>query len=47
MKFETLQNLTLPKISFGCWTIGGQSSPDLSKDERFSDENRALLNGLA
>ena len=34
MKTETLHNLTLPKIGFGCWTIGGQASPDPSQDER-------------
>ncbi|MEP6896076.1 MAG: hypothetical protein ABI986_10755 [Chloroflexota bacterium] len=26
MKFETIHNLTLPKIGFGTWKIGGNSS---------------------
>ncbi len=34
MKTETLHNLTLPKIGFGCWTIGGQSSPNPAEDGR-------------
>ncbi|HUH99317.1 MAG TPA: aldo/keto reductase [Anaerolineales bacterium] len=28
MKYEILPNLTLPKIGFGTWKIGGESSPD-------------------
>jgi hypothetical protein len=28
MRFETIPNLTLPKIGFGTWKIGGGSSPD-------------------
>lgn len=32
MKFETIPNLTLPKIGFGTWKIGGGSSADLSTD---------------
>ena len=30
MKYETLPNLTLPKIGFGTWKIGGSSSPNHS-----------------
>ncbi|WKZ41838.1 MAG: aldo/keto reductase [Anaerolineales bacterium] len=32
MKYEISQNLTLPKIGFGTWNIGGGSSADSSKD---------------
>lgn len=32
MKYETLSNVTLPKIGFGTWKIGGRSSPDYSVD---------------
>jgi diketogulonate reductase-like aldo/keto reductase len=32
MRFETIPNLTLPKIGFGTWKIGGGSSPDPSAD---------------
>jgi diketogulonate reductase-like aldo/keto reductase len=32
MKYETIHNLTLPTIGFGTWTIGGESSADLTAD---------------
>lgn len=32
MKFETVHNITLPKIGFGAWSIGGGSYPDPSLD---------------
>jgi diketogulonate reductase-like aldo/keto reductase len=32
MKYESLQNLTLPKIGFGTWKIGGGSSADPATD---------------
>jgi diketogulonate reductase-like aldo/keto reductase len=32
MKFETIHGLTLPKIGFGTWTIGGETSPDPTVD---------------
>ena len=32
MKFETIRSLTLPKIGFGAWNIGGGSYPDPSLD---------------
>lgn len=32
MKTETIPNLTLPKIGFGTWKIGGGSNPDPSTD---------------
>ncbi len=32
MKYETIHNLTLPKIGFGTWTIGGKTSPNPTID---------------
>jgi len=32
MKYETIHNLTLPKIGFGTWSIGGESDADPSLD---------------
>ena len=32
MKYETLNNVTLPKIGFGTWKIGGGSTPNLKLD---------------
>ncbi len=32
MKNETVHNLTLPKIGFGTWKIGGESSPNPKMD---------------
>jgi diketogulonate reductase-like aldo/keto reductase len=32
MKYETLPSLTLPKIGFGTWSIGGRLTPDPSFD---------------
>jgi diketogulonate reductase-like aldo/keto reductase len=34
MKYETIQDLTLPKIGFGTWKIGGGSSPNHSMDAK-------------
>jgi diketogulonate reductase-like aldo/keto reductase len=34
MKFETLHNITIPKIGFGCWSIGGESTANPADDER-------------
>jgi diketogulonate reductase-like aldo/keto reductase len=34
MKYETLPNLTLPKIGFGTWKIGGSMSANHSVDEQ-------------
>src|SRR5258706_558773 len=34
MKYEPLPNLTLPKIGFGTWKIGGNSSPNHSLDSK-------------
>ena len=32
MKYETIHNLQIPKIGFGCWTIGGHKIPDAVLD---------------
>jgi diketogulonate reductase-like aldo/keto reductase len=34
MKFETLHHVKIPKIGFGAWSIGGNTSPDRTKDAR-------------
>jgi diketogulonate reductase-like aldo/keto reductase len=34
MKYETIHNVTLPKIGFGTWKIGGESSPNPAWDRR-------------
>ena len=32
MKYETVHNVTLPKIGFGAWNIGGGTYPDPGQD---------------
>jgi len=32
MRHETIRNLSLPKIGFGTWKIGGESAPDPTTD---------------
>ncbi len=32
MKYELIHELQVPKVGFGTWSIGGQSTPDLSLD---------------
>jgi diketogulonate reductase-like aldo/keto reductase len=34
MRYETIHNLQVPKVGFGTWTIGGDSSADPARDER-------------
>ena len=34
MRYETLPNVTLPKIGFGTWKIGGGSTPNHTVDEK-------------
>jgi diketogulonate reductase-like aldo/keto reductase len=34
MRYETLHNLRIPKIGFGTWTIGGETSADPAQDAR-------------
>jgi diketogulonate reductase-like aldo/keto reductase len=43
MKYETVHSVTLPKIGFGAWSIGGDSYPDLSRD---ADSLTALRSAL-
>lgn len=33
MRTETVYNLEIPKVGYGTWTIGGDNSPDPSKDD--------------
>ncbi len=32
MKYELIHGLQIPKVGFGTWSIGGQSTPDLNLD---------------
>jgi diketogulonate reductase-like aldo/keto reductase len=43
MIYETVNGVTLPKIGFGTWKIGGGGSPDLSIDDQ---SKRALRSAL-
>ncbi len=43
MKTETIHNTTLPKIGFGAWRIGGNSSPNHSLDSRSLTALRTAL----
>lgn len=43
MKYETVHSVTLPKIGFGAWSIGGDSHPDLSRDAKSLTALRAAL----
>ncbi|MGD0751462.1 MAG: aldo/keto reductase [Anaerolineales bacterium] len=43
MRYETLQNGSIPKIGFGTWGIGGQGSPDLNVDARSLAALRSAL----
>ena len=43
MRYETLHNLQIPKIGFGTWSIGGQSSPDPSLDSQSLATLRSAL----
>jgi diketogulonate reductase-like aldo/keto reductase len=43
MKHETVHNVTLPKIGFGMWNIGGGSYPDPSLDSVSMTAIRAAL----
>ncbi len=43
MRYETLHNLQIPKIGFGTWSIGGQSSPDPSLDSQSLAALRSAL----
>ncbi|NJC95777.1 MAG: aldo/keto reductase [Anaerolineales bacterium] len=43
MKYEILPNLTLPKIGFGAWSIGGGSYPDPKLDPASMTALRSAL----
>jgi len=43
MKYETIHNLTLPKIGFGTWKIGGESSADSTTDSASMTALRSAL----
>lgn len=43
MKYETLHNVTLPKIGFGAWSIGGDSYPDPKLDSASLTALRSAL----
>ena len=43
MKYETVHNVTLPKIGFAAWTIGGDSDPDPGRDSKSLTALRAAL----
>lgn len=43
MRFETIHSLQIPKVGFGTWTIGGESNPDLTSDERSLAALRSAL----
>jgi diketogulonate reductase-like aldo/keto reductase len=43
MKFELIPNLTLPKIGFGTWKIGGESSPNPKIDSASLSALRSAL----
>jgi diketogulonate reductase-like aldo/keto reductase len=43
MKYEDLHTLRIPKIGFGTWTIGGESSADYARDSRSLAALRSAL----
>ena len=43
MRYETVDDLRLPKIGFGTWMIGGGSRPDYSQDARSLAALRSAL----
>ncbi len=43
MRYETVHNVTLPKIGFGAWSIGGDSSPDPGRDAKSLTALRTAL----
>ena len=43
MKYETIRSLTVPKIGFGAWSIGGGSYPDPSLDAASMTALRSAL----
>ncbi len=43
MKYEIIHNLTLPKIGFGTWRVGGETSPDPTTDSPSMTALRSAL----
>jgi diketogulonate reductase-like aldo/keto reductase len=43
MRYETLHNLQVPKIGFGCWQIGGRGEPDPAAEEKSVAALRSAL----
>ena len=43
MKYETIHNVTLPKIGFGTWSLGGGGSADPTLDSASSTALRSAL----
>jgi diketogulonate reductase-like aldo/keto reductase len=43
MRYETIQNLQIPKIGFGTYRIGGQHSPDPASDDLSLQALRSAL----
>jgi diketogulonate reductase-like aldo/keto reductase len=43
MRYETVQNLRIPKIGFGTWTIGGESRAEPAQDARSMAALRSAL----
>ena len=43
MKYETVHDVTLPKIGFGTWSLGGDSSPDSARDSASLSALRSAL----
>lgn len=43
MKYETIPSLTLPKIGFGTWSIGGGTRPDRKLDDASLNALRSAL----
>lgn len=43
MRHETVHNVTLPKIGFGTWSIGGGTSPDMKLDSASMTALRSAL----
>jgi diketogulonate reductase-like aldo/keto reductase len=43
MKYETIHTVTLPKIGFGTWRIGGESAPDPTIDPASMTALRSAL----
>jgi diketogulonate reductase-like aldo/keto reductase len=43
MRYETIRELSIPKIGFGTWTIGGNNSPDPTQDARSLTALRSAL----